>query len=242
LRSNYPALTDDVVAGATVLELDPRGFKVLKLANGNILKLFRLRRRWSVARWVGYAQRFCNNAVRLKRLAIPTVDIVTCYLVSDEQQLNHLPSPITFKAPRVSNTHTYAVEYIPLPGKTLKELLLAGQLGDAHIKQLGAFIADLHHKGIHFRSLHLGNVVLTPEGDMGLIDIADMRIYPWSLWFSTRLRSFRHVTRYAKLNAQFGEANWQLLINAYLVSVDMTSTQKSRLKRAIRKFIVNAPH
>ena len=32
------------------------------------------------------------------------------------------------------------------------------------------------HARVYFRSLHLGNVVRTPEGRMGLIDIADLRV------------------------------------------------------------------
>jgi hypothetical protein len=48
-------------------------------------------------------------------------------------------------------------------------------------RQLTLFIIRLHDLGMYFRSLHIGNVVITPDGRIGLIDFADLRIYPWSL-------------------------------------------------------------
>lgn len=225
---------------ATVIELDPRGFKVLQLANGNILKIFRLRRTWSFARWFGYAQRFCKNALKLAQMGIPTVQVVACYDITDESVFNGLPSPIPFKPP--TNNQTYAVEYTPLQGQTLKARLQAQQLTEAEVKQLGEFIAQLHAQGVHFRSLHLGNIVLTPKGEMGLIDVADMRIYPWALWFNTRLRSFRHVTRYAKLNQAFGHYFWQVLIQSYKQHARLTPKKATQFENVMAHFLQNPPH
>ena len=238
---NSSSLSAKSLEGAKIIEFDPRGLKVLKLANGNILKLFRLRNQWSIARWYGYAQRFCANAKRLHHLHIPTVNVVDTYLLADDAIFSALPAPIVFK-PKKNNAQTYAVEYMPLPGKTLKELLMSEELSTAHIVQLGAFIARLHSSGVHFRSLHLGNIVLTPEEEMGLIDVADMRIYPWALWFNTRLRSFRHVTRYAKLNEQFGQKNWQLLTVAYIQQAKLTSKQALVFQKTMKTFLDNPPH
>jgi serine/threonine protein kinase len=238
---NSSSLSAKSLEGAKIIEFDPRGLKVLKLANGNILKLFRLRNQWSIARWYGYAQRFCANAKRLHHLHIPTVNVVDTYLLADDDIFKALPAPIVFK-PKKNNAQTYAVEYMPLPGKTLKELLMSEELSTAHIAQLGAFIARLHSSGVHFRSLHLGNIVLTPEEEMGLIDVADMRIYPWALWFNTRLRSFRHVTRYAKLNEQFGQKNWQLLTDAYIQQAKLSSKQALVFQKTMKTFLDNPPH
>lgn len=238
---NSSSLSAKSLEGAKIIEFDPRGLKVLKLANGNILKLFRLRNQWSIARWYGYAQRFCANAKRLHHLHIPTVNVVDTYLLADDDIFKALPAPIVFK-PKKNNAQTYAVEYMPLPGKTLKELLMSEELSTAHIAQLGAFIARLHSSGVHFRSLHLGNIVLTPEEEMGLIDVADMRIYPWALWFNTRLRSFRHVTRYVKLNEQFGQKNWQLLTVAYIQQAKLTNKQALVFQKTMKTFLDNPPH
>src|SRR5690554_7055274 len=47
--------------------------------------------------------------------------------------------------------------------------------------------------GVYFRSFHLGNVVLTPENELGLIDISDMKIFrrPLSQW--QRKRNYEHM-------------------------------------------------
>lgn len=238
---NPSSLLAKSLEGAQAIELDPRGFKVLRLANGHIIKLFRLRNQWSLARWYGYAQRFCANAKRLHRLHIPTVAILNLYLTNDEV-FSALPAPIMFKPKKNQALKTYAVEYAPLPGNTLKDLLLKQALKTEHVEQLGAFIARLHSVGVHFRSLHLGNIVLTPEHEMGLIDVADMRIYPWALWFNTRLRSFRHVTRYAKLNAEFGAHNWQRLIDSYIQHAQLSSKQSSAFRKKMKTFLDNPPH
>lgn len=233
-------LPDSLLQQATVIELDPRGFKVLQLANGNILKIFRLRRKWSLARWFGYAQRFCRNASKLQKKGIPTVQILACYAIPDESIFNGLPTPITFKTP--ANQQTYAVEYAPLQGQTLKARLQAQQLKEAEVKQLGRFIAQLHAQGVHFRSLHLGNIVLTQNGEMGLIDIADMRIYPWALWFNTRLRSFRHITRYAKLNQGFGSHFWNVLFQSYVQQANLSATLANRYETVMETFLKTPPH
>jgi hypothetical protein len=242
----YPLLTAGHLKDARVVERDPRGIKVLQLPDGDYLKVFRLRHRFSLARFYGYAQRFCNNAGKLAALGIPSLHIRTCYAVQDARLLDY---PLTIDAAAgtatpasASLSHTFAVHYAPLPGQTLKQLLDQQPLPPELIRQLGAFIAELHAKGVHFRSLHLGNIVLTPAGELGLIDIADMKIYPWSLWFATRLRSFRHLTRYARMNTPFGESNWALLVDSYIAQAALTTSQASRLKQKMQHFLLHPPH
>ena len=59
-------------------------------------------------------------------------------------------------------------------------------------------IARLHERGVYFRSLHLGNVVQTPQGELGLIDIADMKTQRRALGRTQRKRNFAHMLRYAE--------------------------------------------
>jgi len=160
---------------ARVLEQDVRGIKVLQLADGNIFKLFRVRRLLSLAHVYSYARHFCRNADGLSALAIPTVQII---------KLMHF----------VDSSDT-AVLYQPLPGKTLRQLSQAGELSEELMRDFGVFVARLHALGVFFRSLHFGNVVLTPEGTLGLIDIADLKLYGRGLSTWHRGRNFRHLQR-----------------------------------------------
>ncbi|KPW41833.1 Toluene tolerance protein [Pseudomonas coronafaciens pv. atropurpurea] len=166
----------DLVQGAEVLEADGTGDKVLRLRDGSMLKLFRRKRLVSSAAWYPYAQRFADNCVTLANRDIPCPRVLTVC--------------------RIAEIERDAVHYEPLAGYTLRQLLGSALAADKLRTQLGRFIASLHEKGVYFRSAHLGNVILTPEGNLGLIDIADMKTYRHSLRKSLRLRNFKHMLRY----------------------------------------------
>jgi hypothetical protein len=159
--------------GAQITAADSHGDKVLHLADGSYLKLFRIKRLITSARFFPYWERFQENAEGLARLGVPTLQVLE-----------------TVDIPALNRT---GVHYEPLPGRTLREVEI---LDEDLIVSLGSFINSLHDRGIYLRSLHLGNVVLTPEGELGLIDIADMRIInkPLSKW--RRMRNLRHLARY----------------------------------------------
>ncbi|MBA4291122.1 MAG: toluene tolerance protein [Pseudomonas sp.] len=165
-------------AGAQTLEADSFGDKVLQLADGNFIKLFRRKRLLSSALIWPYAQRFANNAQSLQDLGIPCPKVIGVYrLVALQRDLVH---------------------YHPLPGLTLRQLRNAPDAPSDLLERLAIFIAELHEKGVYFRSLHLGNVVLTPKGELGLIDIADLKIQRCALSQAQRVRNFRHTLRDTK--------------------------------------------
>ena len=59
------------------------------------------------------------------------------------------------------------------------------------------FFAELHDKGVFFRSIHLNNVIVSDDSNkLGLIDFADMKISSKGLSSAMRLRNFKHLTRY----------------------------------------------
>lgn len=200
--------------GAEILGEDPRGIKVLKLGNGDVLKIFRIRNRISGAYLFSYARRFLRNARRLQKLTIPTVHI---------KQLFHFSSS--------SNT---AVLYEPLPGETLKTMAYAGNLDENICADLGKFIARLHDSGVHFRSLHLGNIVLTTSGELGLIDISDMSIYPWKLMTNTRIRNFRHLWRYPRDIQLLGKEKWSIVESSYFSYSDLADSSVEKIKRELQ--------
>lgn len=184
-----------MIAGGEVLEQDERGYKVIKLQSGDILKIFRVRRKISGARIYSHARRFMRNAERLQKLGVNTV---VC------KQLYHF-----------DDSTDSAVLYAPLAGYTLKQLLQAQLLNQDMARALGVFIARLHQLGIHFRSLHMGNILVMPDGQYGLIDISDMNIYPWPLFCNTRVRNFRHLCRYPEDIQRLGKINWESMLEGY---------------------------
>jgi len=88
-----------------------------------------------------------------------------------------------YRIPAIRRT---AVHYYPLTGSTLRNLQNGIDITLAD--KLGRFFRELHDKGVYFRSLHFGNIVLTPENQLGLIDISDMKLYGKSLSENQRIR------------------------------------------------------
>lgn len=163
---------DSLREGAEVEAADQHGEKVLRLTDGTYFKLFRIKRLVTSAWLFPYWKRFTDNAVGLAQLGVPTLTVREVYDLPDIRRT--------------------AVHYDPLPGETLRQ----AELDAALVRKLGAFLCSLHDKGIYLRSLHLGNIVLTPEGDLGLIDFADMHIHGRSLRRGLRFRNFYHLCRY----------------------------------------------
>jgi len=162
--------------GAEVIERDGHGEKVLSLPDGSYLKLFRRKRLISSAAWYPYAQRFADNAAALQKRGIPCPKVVALY--------------------RVQQIKRDIVVYRPLPGRTLREIVQAGA-GDVVLRaHLDDFIFQLHEAGVYFRSLHLGNIVLTPDSRLGLIDIADLRTQNKPLRSGLRQRNLQHLNRH----------------------------------------------
>ncbi len=162
--------------GAEILASDGFGEKVLRLKDGSIIKLFRIKRIISSALFYPYALRFVNNASKLKDIGISTVTVIDSY-----------------KIPPIKRT---AVHYMELEGDTLRNHIMHHSLNSNIAQKLAAFIAKLHNKGVYFRSIHFGNILITPDNSFGLIDIADMKIKSHSLNMGKRIRNFHHLTRY----------------------------------------------
>lgn len=171
-HDDYLALRKD----GKVIEQDGHGDKVIILTDGTFLKLFRRKRLITSAAIWPYAQRFADNAIKLKQLGIPCPEVIKVY--------------------RIPSIERDAVHYHPLPGVTLRQL---SQDKDSLPKELHQqflqFVNKVHDLGIYFRSMHLGNVVLTPDGQLGLIDISDMRIKKKSLNLALRERNWVHIKK-----------------------------------------------
>jgi hypothetical protein len=165
-------------ADCDVVEADGFGVKVLRCPNGDYIKVFRVKHKISMAHFINPAKKFGDNADKLRALGIDSLTPLALY--------------------RMPHNGRFAVRYRPLPGETIRGLIKNFSLPENVISDLGAYIAQLHDKGIYFRSLHPGNVVLQPNGKLGLIDVLDCQFSwfgrPLNAW--QRERNFRHFFRY----------------------------------------------
>jgi len=175
MRNLSPEEFNQLTENAVILADDKYGKKVLELTDHSIIKLFRVKRFISQAILYSPARRFAKNAEKLQRLNISTVSIVGLY--------------------KINSIKRTAVHYQQLEGITVREYLQANPDDNEFLSQLGVFFARLHAKGIYFRSAHFGNIIVTPDRHLGLIDISDMSISPFSLGVFKRLRNLKHIFR-----------------------------------------------
>ncbi|KTB68045.1 O-antigen ligase family protein [Pseudomonas allii] len=204
-----PAAFDQLCSNAHVIEADGLGPKVLRLADGRFLKIFRARRWYTSGSFNPYSERFASNAEQLRTLGIPTPQILGLYSLRDAST---------------------AVSYAPLPGLTLRQALqgLDNSLRESLIERFGQFMAKLHERGVYFRSLHLGNVLLMDDGEFALIDIADLRIFPSPLRNALRQRNLRHMQRYPQDRAWLFETHFEQLAKGYASVASQGATAKIR--------------
>ena len=187
---------NELIKDATVLEKDGLGVKVFELPNKNILKIFRVKSTFSKYQFIAPCKRFAKNASCLAKLGISTLEVKMLYQLPQKKKT--------------------AALYKPLVGKDLKSIAKQEVLSDSLLIQLGEFIAELHNKGIYFRSLHLGNIILTPNNQLGLIDILDMQFHKTSLGNGKRLRNFRHFSRLLEKEPEnINSFNTEILRDAY---------------------------
>lgn len=171
------AALNQMIEGAKVLEADSYGAKVYLLNDGNIVKVFRRKRLFSSALLRPYSKRFIDNASKLKKLGIPTLTVLAFYQLDEPGKT--------------------AVLYEPLPGKTLRQIAEKNGFDwEDNLPKLIELIRRLHNAGVYFRSLHLGNIVITPQHEWGLIDVADMRFFKGPLSKTLARRNLQHFLRY----------------------------------------------
>ncbi|WP_338800638.1 O-antigen ligase family protein [Pseudomonas sp. RSB 5.4] len=192
---------------ARIIEEDGLGPKVLRLTDGSFLKLFRRRRWYTSGSFNPYSERFAVNSEQLRQVGIPTPQILNLYRLDDGSS---------------------AVHYAPLPGHTLRQVLqsiTAPAVRQALVERFGKFMAQLHEKGVYFRSLHLGNVLVLEDGEFGLIDLADLRIYPTPLSLSMRQRNLRHMQRYTVDKRWLFEDHLDALLQGYAMTASKSAVE-----------------
>ena len=203
-----------LTAGATVLEQDGWGIKVWRLPNQRILKLFRRKRLLSSQLWAPHAQRFQSNAAALLAKGILTIEVEAVFAIPGMDR--------------------HAVPYHELPGTPLRSWLSHHQGTEAKplVEQFGRFVAKLHAEGVLFRSLHFGNVLVTPDLDLALIDIVDMSFSKRSLSTKQRIRNFAHIGRYTEDRALFTQTGEETFIEAYIEAAQLSPNVQASLRDA----------
>jgi serine/threonine protein kinase len=210
-KEEYAAL----VQGGEVLKRQRSGVKVWRLPDDRIVKLFRPKGWLTRDRIYPPGFRFARNARRLERLGIHSVIV---------QRIFFCPDP-----------RCHGVVYPLLPGVSLDGVLGDEEAGGtpALMRQLAEFVAALHELGILFRSLHPGNVILRPDGTLGLIDVQELRFHRRALGVGARVRNFRHLLRRPEAGHAFANYGLERFVEAYLERANLTAAAQKRLRTGV---------
>ncbi len=203
----------ELAGGAKELERDAFGVKVLLRPDGRIIKLFRIKRLFSLAAIYPYSLRFRRNTERLRRRGISTVTVEQVFYCHAIRR--------------------HGVIYRLLQGDALADLLQAQPDRMDLLEKLAGYIALLHAKGIYFRSLHLGNVLLLENGDLGLIDVADMRFSRGSLSVGERRRNFQHLFRRREHLVYYERFGRERFLAAYLDAAGLPPADAEKIRAIV---------
>lgn len=203
-----------LVEGAQLIEGNDHDLKVMRLADGSYLKYFRRKRLISRDLMVAAAVRFARHARRLVRMQIPTLTVLGLHRIG-------------------GSVDTVAV-YRPLPGRSLRQLLAAGEVDAQLMNGVGAFIAQLHRRGIYFRSLHPGNIII--DGPVfGLIDLLDMRFKGRPLTRWEQRRNWLHFLRTSEDRRHLSCELIDALLIGYRDAAQLSAKQSQRIAEHVHR-------
>jgi len=229
--------------------------KIFASNNGQIIKCFHHRKLISSSRLKPYAKRFQQNAQELTRRGIKTVTVRDIW--------HHAPSDVHLLAydclvgedlrdiltanKQISMSNGIAAEsvnnnsvikssdenYPQYCNRDTKNNTEREVLQKTLLSRVATFLAQLHQKGIFFRSIHLGNIVLTPENNFALIDIADVRFrnHPLGYWHCQR--NLLHLLKNSSDQCYYQCYGFMDFIDEYLSHCPLSSWQQVCLKRHI---------
>ena len=179
-----------------------------------IIKIFNVRGLISSGFFNTYASRIIKNSLKLKIYNIPSIEITNELVFQYNKRLS-------------------GVSYKYIPGTTYRDL--SHKITMDMITELANYISNIHKKGIYFRAMHLGNILLHNK-KLFLIDIAKIQFYPWPLFVFTRARAFRRMIKYQDDIKNFGLINYKNLISEYINSSKFNYFERIRFQLYLTLF------
>jgi hypothetical protein len=152
----------EIIAGNELLLGTEQYPNLLRTDSGEIVKFFYPKSRLSTSTFFPKAKVFADNGLRLKKLQVT--------------------APLTKRVAYCATLKVYLVIYDRIPGKDLRMWDEEGN--GAALQGLEKYLAELHRKGVMFRGIHLGNILMDDAGQYALVDISGLscKSKPLSLW------------------------------------------------------------
>ena len=203
-----------LIEGATVLADSHRGPHVYLTPDNKVVKMFRQKRLLTTNRLDPYARRFERNANRLKVLGFNSVTVE--------------------KVARCRDLNKHLVIYPLLPGQTIRELAERPDDQRNALDRLPGYLCELHHRGVYYKALHLGNVLVQTDGTFALIDIHWTKFRSRPVSVNNRLRNFFNTLGYAEDHASLTHYGLKRFFDAYLHCCQLGERHKMGLLSKLR--------
>lgn len=189
---------------------------IIRLRDGRFAKVFRRPRGlFSKLRWHSSGTRFVKAAAELARRMVATVQVEEFHRVGPERR--------------------EVVIYRPVDGEVLREVLRRGEDVEGLVIGFARFLAELHARGIHPRSMHWGNVLVLATGGYGLIDVTATRFRRRPVHMRARARDFRPVLAYSlerEVVLRFGVRRF---VEMYLEPAELSGRARERFLGYLRR-------
>jgi len=188
-------------------------------ANNNIVKIFRPRKVFSSSTLFPPANRFFKNSIRLKKLGIDAVDVKRVYYYKMKQE-------------------HYAI-YPLIEGEELRNVLRNTDRLDVELQMLADYLAMLHQKGVFFRAMQLGNILVDKNRNFVLIDYSDMRFSKRPLGLIKRVRNMHQLLRHRKDREFFSSIDVDAFVDMYCHSAKFDIVKTERFKKLLKLLVRN---
>ena len=203
----------DLVSQSSLLEGEVSKPKVLLDANGYIYKFFyQPDRKLSSRTLFPPFKQFVKNSQILSKRNVQTVSVCETMIAQDKR--------------------FDAIRYQAIEGHDFREHLKQSDHGAISI--IVDIMTELHHQGVFFRAIHLGNILHQPNGDYALIDISDC-------WFSfgklntfKRARNLAHLMNYHSDKSYFSNYGNDRFLNEYADKSKLNKTSLWFIKAYVR--------
>jgi hypothetical protein len=189
--------------------------RLVRMHDGQLAKAFECGRFFSSNWWRPPSGRFVAVANELQRRGIHSADITQRYrLIMPKRDI---------------------VTYIPLEGIDLRQALRESNHAKTIFNHFITFLVELHHKGIYFRGIHFGNVIVMPDDQFGLVDVVSTRFFNRPLTMAMRARNFRHFFQYRLDKDVVREFGREIIMQIYLDHAKLDSAKARKLQAAVAR-------
>jgi hypothetical protein len=182
--------------------------KLLEKPNGEIIKVFYPKnKRFSSNHRKPYALRFCQNAEHLRN--------------------KNINAPLIQSIQYCAELDAYIIIYPKIPGENAR--VLSNMAARPIIPSTAQYIAELHDKGIFFRSIHLENLLYDEKQGFSLLDIVDVTFKKNPLNIFLRYRNLKHMFRISDDVAFWNHYGTSTFLKDYFAATNLSFFSKKLL-------------